>query len=319
MHVNFNYYKDAEQGYKEVLEIYKQLANSKDYHYYEYAADTLEKLKDLHQKMRQNDMAENDMKENLIIYKELCSKDESYNSGLARAYCLMAILHSGQGQNKAAEEEYQEGLIIYRKLSMSNKKSSYFLAITLYNLASIHSESKLYDIAQSEYEEALEIFKGLTPINDDIRISIVKIFNSLSDINIYKNEFERAELCCTESIRYCELINQEHNYYISKSKAQYSNILLKMNRSKDAEKLAKEALKLDKTQTWIYSNLYLAFVMQNDFVKADKCIPKLKSIDWLYDAYFEEWKEFEERGLFTAEQKEYVEKKKKEFEGTKDA
>lgn len=53
--------------------------------------------------------------------------------------------------------------------------------------------------------------------------------------------------------------------------------------------------------------------MQNKFEEADNTIPKIQNEKEQMNALFSDWQEFEERGLFTAEQKIYINKKRSEY------
>jgi predicted translin family RNA/ssDNA-binding protein len=77
--------------------------------------------------------------------------------------------------------------------------------------------------------------------------------------------------------------------------------------------MAKEALKMDDSQLWIYTNLISSYILQDKFTEADNTLPKIEKDQGQINAQLGDWKKFEDSGLFTEKQLDYVNKRRNEL------
>ena len=73
-----------------------------------------------------------------------------------------------------------------------------------------------------------------------------------------------------------------------------------------AEKYAREGLKIDSSQTFIYSNLAASLLLQGKYAEAEEIYRKYKPK--LKEAFLEDFKNFEEAGIIPNERRKDVEK-----------
>lgn len=111
-------FESAEEHYKEVLEIYRNLAKRNPDAFNSYLAGTLNNLGNLHGDLRNFELAELDYKEALEIYRTLAKRSpDIFNSYLAGTLNNLAALYGNLMNLELAEQHYKEALEIYRELT----------------------------------------------------------------------------------------------------------------------------------------------------------------------------------------------------------
>ena len=159
-----NDYEGAEKGYREALEIRRDLALSNPQTYLPYVAGTLNNLAILQQASNDYEGAEKGYREALEKYRELArSNPQTYLPDVAMTLNNLAVLQKASNDYEGAEKGYREALEKYRELARSNPQA-YLpdVAMTLINqgilyLQSIPDKQKSIDCAA----EALTILKPL--------------------------------------------------------------------------------------------------------------------------------------------------------------
>jgi hypothetical protein len=321
LHCDLYRYEEAETDYKESLQIYRSFAEKSPNIFLSSLASILENIGNLYSRLCLYDKSEKNHMEAQKIYQQLAAyNSEMFLPDLALTYNNLGILHRNLCLYKESEMEYNKALEI-RQLLAKKSPETYLpeVAANFNNLGILHSTLHRYENAEKEHLAALEIFRQLARMNPDAFSS--DLAENLKNIGHYYGDlclYEEALKAYQESENiYRSLVGRSGNNYVADLVACLGDLsfyLLFFKRAQESEEKAKEALSIDNSQLWIYTNLISSYVMQNKFEEADNTIPKIQNEKEQMNALFSDWQEFEERGLFTAEQKAYIEKKKKKFE-----
>jgi tetratricopeptide (TPR) repeat protein len=320
------HFEDSEKKYKEALVIRRLLVEKDTDAFLPYLVETLNNLGNLHSDLHRYEEAEKEYKESLSLRRALSEKiGEAIYPDIAQSLKNLGDLYSNLQRFEEAEAEYTEYLRVCRV--MANKgpdKHSLEEGNGLLYLAVLHHNHKDYDKAEKEYTDALAIYRKFSEGNSETPLSYLAwCLKNLGLLYRSLHNYEETVKAYQESGNiYRSLLGRFGNNYMANLVACLGGLsfyLLFFKRAQESEKKAKEALSMDDSQLWIYTNLISSYVMQNKFEEADNTIPKIQNEKERMNALFSDWNEFEERGLFTDEQKAYIEKKKKEFDEIKEA
>jgi len=160
---NLRKFTEAEESYKEALEIYRKLAEKDPGAYLPDVATTQNNLGALYSDLRKFTEAEELYKEALEIRRKLAEKDPgAYLPDVATTQNNLGNLYSNLRKFTEAEESYKEALEIYRKLA-ERDPGAYLpdVAMTQNNLGALYSDLRKFTEAEESYKEALEIYRKL--------------------------------------------------------------------------------------------------------------------------------------------------------------
>jgi tetratricopeptide (TPR) repeat protein len=321
LHRILHNYGEAENELNKSYKIRKKLTAKNEDVYLPALAQSLNNLAILHLSIYRYEVAIEEYNEYLEISKKLAKKDgDAYLPNIADTLNNLAILHCALHSYDIAEKEYEESMEIRRKLAEKNPDIFLpYIAASLNNLGNIHNKLQRYKEAEKEYEESTEIRRELVKKNPDTFLpDLASSLNNLGILHIDLHHYEEAEEKYSEAlIIYKKIANNNIDLYKPKIVSILGNLsfyLLFLHRADEAESKAKEALSIDDSQLWIYTNLITSYIMQSKFEEADKIFHKIENEKDRIKAQLEDWKQFEEEGLFTKEQLDYVNKKRKELE-----
>ena len=218
-------------------------------------------------------------------------------------------------QYNLALESYTRALNIYRSLSKVNPEA-YLpdVAMTLNNLAVLQSDLHQYDKAEENYTEALRNSRDLAKVNPEAYLpDVAGTLNNLANLQSDLHQYDKAEENYTEALRISRdlaKVNPEAyrmHYAIVLGCMSYMYILKR--EFVKAELCACDGIKVDSTQTFIYSNLASSLLMQGKYGEAEKLYLLYKNE--LRDAFLDDFRDFEEIGIIPEEYREDVEKIKR--------
>ena len=309
-------YDKAEENYTEALNIRRDLAEVNPEAYLPDVAMTLNNLAILQRDLHQYDKAEENYTEALNIRRDLANVNpEAYLPNVATTLNNLANLQYDLHQYDKAEENYTEALRNYRDLAEVNPEA-YLpnVATTLNNLAVLQYNLHQYDKAEENYTEALRIYRDLANVNPEAYLpDVATTLNNLANLQSDLHQYDKAEENYTEALRiYRDLAEVNPDAY----RIHYAIVLgcisymyiLKREFIK-AELCARDGIRVDSTQTFIYSNLASSLLMQGKYDEAERLYLLYKNE--LRDAFLDDFIKFEEIGIIPEEYREDVEKIKR--------
>ncbi len=203
LHSDKNEFPQAEEAYREALNIRRALAEVNPQTYLPAVATTLNNLGALHRAKNEIPQAEAAYTEALNIRRSLAEVNpQIYLPDVAMTLNNLGILHSDKNEFPQAEEAYSEALNIYRSLAEVNPQI-YLpdVAMTLNNLGILHSDKNEFPQAEEAYSEALNIYRSLAKVNPQIYLpDVAMTLNNLAVLHSDKNEFPQAEEAYREAL-----------------------------------------------------------------------------------------------------------------------
>ncbi|NHQ60588.1 tetratricopeptide repeat protein [Chlorobium sp. BLA1] len=191
-----NDYGTAEEGYKEALAVYRQLAETNPQTYLPDVAMTLNNLAVLQSHQNDYGTAEEGYKEALAVYRQLAETNpQTYLPDVATTLNNLAILQKAKNDYGTAEEGYKEALAIRRQLAETNPQTYLpYVATTLNNLANLQSDQNDYGTAEDGYKEALAVYRQLAETNPQTYLPYVATtLNNLANLQSDQNDYGTAE------------------------------------------------------------------------------------------------------------------------------
>ena len=309
-------YNLALEPYTHALKIYRSLNEVNPDAYLPGVADTLNNLANLQSDLHQYDKAEENYTEALNIRRDLAEVNpEAYLPDVAKTLNNLALLQRDLHQYDKAEENYTEALRVRRDLAEVNPEA-YLpdVADTLNNLTLLQYDLHQYDKAEENYTEALNIRRDLANVNPEAYLpDVATTLNNLAILQSDLHQYDKAEENYTEALRiYRDLAEVNPDAY----RIHYAIVLgcisymyiLKREFIK-AELCARDGIRVDSTQTFIYSNLASSLLMQGKYDEAERLYLLYKNE--LRDAFLDDFIKFEEIGIIPEEYREDVEKIKR--------
>ena len=244
-------FEDAEEAYKEALEIYRELAEKRPDAYLPYLATTQNNLAVLYSNLRRFEDAEEAYKEALEIYRELAEKNpDAYLPDLAMTQNNLGNLYRALRRFEDAESAYKVALEIFRDLA-DRRPDAYspYLAGTQNNLAILYSDLRRFEDAEEAYKEALEIYRELADRRPDAYLPyLATTQNNLAVLYSNLRRFEDAESAYKEALEiYGDLADRRPDAYLpdlATTQNNLGNLYRALRRFEDAESAYKEALEI---------------------------------------------------------------------------
>lgn len=264
------HFVESEAMYLEALEIRSHLAKDKPWAYESYLAQTLDDLANLYDGIQRLTESEAMHTEALKIWKRLANRNpQIFEDDLAASLCKIGLLHIRQEQYQQAISDYEEALEICRRLALDNSYYSQAYHQLLYFL------SQLYPTI-NEHTKHYEINEEWLPI--------LKSYYQQEDGGSNQEKYVNA------------LGNQSFQCIF-------------VGQLEQSEQYARDALTIDSTQYWIYTNLAAALLFQGKYNEAEAIYRQYK--DEKKDSFLQDFDDFEAAGVIPEERKADVEKIRK--------
>jgi tetratricopeptide (TPR) repeat protein len=314
LHIDLHQYKRAEYEIKESLDIFRKMEDVSDEYRLSNIATSLENLAAMYQDMRMLDEAEKADKEALSIERKLYEiNEEIYLPDLIVPMQNLANILCSEGKLDEAEKEMLEVLRIRIYLSDKNDGALILdIADSYSNIGVLYHNSKKYEESEEMFKKALDIYDSFSENEGNLLLSEkAGTLDNLSTLYKDQGKFSQSEEILNQVLSiYQQLAEKDedaYNTWVSRVLGNFSSLYVSSRQAEKAEAKAKEALKIDDSQTWIYGNLLTSYIMQSKFEEADKILPFTKQIDkYLMNEYIEELEKFKKDGLFTGEQISYI-------------
>ena len=182
--------------------------------------------------------------------------------------------------------------------------------VHLFSYAYFLNEERQYNLALEPYTHALKIYRSLAEVNPEAYLpDVAMTLNNLALLQSDLHQYDKAEENYTEALnirRDLANVNPEAyriHYAIVLGCISYMYILKR--EFIKAELCARDGIRVDSTQTFIYSNLASSLLMQGKYDEAERLYLLYKNE--LRDAFLDDFIKFEEIGIIPEEYREDVE------------
>jgi tetratricopeptide (TPR) repeat protein len=187
------------------------------------------------------------------------------------------------------------------------------MAQTLFNYGLLLIEEERYSEAISAFEEAMPIYQILAQNNSAFESIYTVSLYFLAQL--YPMTGEHAKhyavnekwLPCMKEWYQEDKENHEEDYIDVLGSQSFQCIFMK--RFTQAEQYSKEALTIDPSQHWIYTNLAAALLLQGKYDEAEAIYRQYK--DELKESFLGDFNDFEAAGIIPEERKADVERIRK--------
>ncbi len=269
---DLNKMPEAEKYYLKSLDIYERLAKSNPQQFEADLARTAMNLGVFYQTFNKMPDAEKYYLKSLDIYERLAKSDpQQFEANWAATAMNLGVFYSNLNKMLEAEKYYLKSLDIYERLAKSNPQQfEADLARTLNNFGVFYKMTKQLDKAQNAYSRALSLrqkalLNGLMHYESEYN----RVFSNMKDLRdtfeVQKNYAKVVEIQ-TERAKSAEILRGVFAKGDSIASAEYGSLAwfaLFATQYAAAETAARRGLTLDKTQTWIKTNLCHALLFQN--------------------------------------------------------
>ena len=311
-------FTESESLYKEALEILRRIAQSNPQAYEPDLAGTLNNLAILYKVTQRFTEADSLYKEALEIYRLLAhSNPQAYEPDVAMTLYNLAVLYKNTQRFTESERLYKEALEIYRRLAHSNPQAyEPDVAQTQYNLGLLKLNMKQYADAIPFFEGSLGISRKAAKKNPALQNNYVGSLYWLSLLYLETKNYPAAYAINQELLPIMKGMYEENpdglksDYVITLGNQSFYAIFMKQ--FIEAEQCAREAISIDSTQLFIYTNLAAALLFQGKYAEAEAIYRQYKSE--LKDSFLGDLKQFAAAGVIPKEREEDVEKIKKLLE-----
>lgn len=280
------HYKNAESSYKEAVEVGHYLAENNPQFYEQDLVDALNSLAILYSTMAnlEQDSSYYPKSENLFIEAieigHRLGEDElrEYRPGLASSLINYGFMLYNWGHFEQCGAMFEEGIQLWRSMiSEGHNEYELSLAEALTSYAQSEQMCGQHQKGISKAEEAKEIcLRHLDEAQDLYITTLVSLGNLYVRAESYEKAYETYdELHPLLKSRFQE--RQERmpgDYIIQLGNESYSCIFVK--KFSKAEQLSREALNIDITQKWLFTNLATALLLQGKYEEAEEIYLYLK-------------------------------------------
>ena len=243
----------------------------------------------------------------LYLDKISAQKDpETFDPKVAKDLVKLAEYYADSNSYDESKKLYEEALEIYRKLLKvySDRYESEFAA-TSYGLGVLLIKTSEYDYAIQSMKDALTIYRKL---KNKHRFQYEGTLFHLRILYAQINDFTNAYNICEE---FLPLLKKDYKKDPEKYRYDYAACLgdqsffcLLVTKFAEAERYALNALKIDTTMTYVYSNLAPALLFQGKYEKAKGIY--LNHKDNLKDSFLGDFDVFEKAKIIPVEYQEDV-------------
>lgn len=196
-------FDNEEHSYKEIANIYRQLADINPKEYTPLLIEVLYKLGELQKRTNKLDEAEDTCLKILNIYKKLSKfQPKTYQPKVAHSLTDLADLQHKKASYNEAKQSYDDALTIYKALAqVSDQTYLLYVAQTFGKLAKLQSDKKELKEAEEYCNEALEIYKKLVLVNEKMYLPYIATnLQTLGNLQKRLRKLSDAEINYKESL-----------------------------------------------------------------------------------------------------------------------
>jgi tetratricopeptide (TPR) repeat protein len=303
---------ESEAMYAEALKTYRKLEREDPQTYEPILARVLNCQGVFYKDINRYDESEKLLKEALQIRRKLTKMNpQAYKPDVAETLFNMGSLYLNVKKYNDCELFYKEALELYRILYEENQMAyDSGLAITSYHLGRLYEEQKRYQEACDAFEEALPIYRYLAEDQPTQKVYYENILSVLTSIYSHMLRYPAVYRVLSELLpvlkrKYeMDAAGWKDRYVVTLGSQPFYAIIARQYAA--AEQHAREALSIDPTQQWIYTNLAPALLCQGKTAEAEKIYRQCK--EEFKDGMLDDFKKFEEAGAIPEERKKDVER-----------
>jgi tetratricopeptide (TPR) repeat protein len=287
--------------YDEALKTYRQLEREDPQTYEPGLAQVLNNQGIFYKDLKRFEESELLLKEALQKRRKLAKDNpQAYKPGVAETLFNMGSLYLNVKRLDDCEHYYKEALELYRSLYEENIMAyDVNVAITSYHLGQLYAEQERYQEACDALEEALPIYRYLA---EDQLPQQVYYENTLSMLSIFYSHTHCYKAAYRVASEWLPVLKNKYDMdaaewkdrYVLTMGSQSFNAIIATQYG-EAEQSAREALSVDSTQHWIYTNLAAALLFQGKTVEAEQIYRKYK--EELMDGFLNDFLQFAEAGV----------------------
>ena len=207
---------------------------------------------------------------------------------------------------------HKQTLAIFERLAQSNPQAyEPDLAMSYNNLAILYSDTQRFADSEAMYKQAIEIRKRLTQSNPQAySTDLASLYYNIGNLYLFNDHLSESEEMFMASLDIYENLTEEGLRYYANNKwrvlVNLSFVSIFNYRFTDAEKYSSEAVKMDSTKIFAYTNLASSLLMQGKYEEAEKIYRQYK-IE-LKDGFLSDFAEFERLGIIPEEREKDVER-----------
>ena len=311
--INQNMYKEAEAYYLKYKEILERLVQSNPQAYEPDLASSYNNLAVLYSDTQRFTESEAMQKQAIEIRKRLAkSNPQAYEPDLASSYNNLAILYSDTQRFTESEAMHKQALEIRERLAQSNPQAyEPSLATSYGSLADLHFFTQRFSESEELYKSAIAINKRLAQSNPQAySTDLASLYYNIGNLYLFNDHLSESEEMFMASLDIYENLTEEGLRYYANNKwrvlVNLSFVSIFNYRFTDAEKYSSEAVKMDSTKIFAYTNLASSLLMQGKYEEAEKIYRQYK-IE-LKDGFLSDFAEFERLGIIPEEREKDVER-----------
>ena len=288
---NLNEYSKAKEYFQQCIDVTEQSLNNNIINDKYYLGASFNALANCYQSQRKNDEAETYYQKALAVFRELNQESN------------VAVVLNNLGKFHYLQEKYEESNQIYIEFIQITEqlingvdifldkdkieKYQSDISTVLFNIGRNYYLSKKYPEAENYFLRCLidreppkkEKFlrwsedEKTDNFPSDLYEVLYYLFHTYSEMNNYSSAIFYLNKCNDLLLKYKE--NIEYNSALSQNYGSIAWCYLFTKEYAQSEQSARQALKLDNTQTWIKTNLAHALLFQNRFSEAEKIYKEL--------------------------------------------
>jgi tetratricopeptide (TPR) repeat protein len=317
-HGNLRNYNECESNLKEAVEIYRDLIkNNPTLDFETYLAKATKELALLYYQTQNYEESELLLLESLETCRRLnLDETDDYKPLVATIKNTLAKIYGITNRNQESEKMFQESIAIDRYLT-ENISDSFepALAIDLLDYAQLKTAENHFKEAIALVEECLDIMERIIKNkSDSFVVSIIAdhiIALQLAG-ELYSNtmEYQKASHYYQDAIAL--LRNKNDQFYqedLVNALGNLSYCSLYIHDFGNAEQYAYEALTIDPSQQWIFTNLAAALLFQGKYDEAEEIYRNMKKE--LKENFLQDFIDYEAAGVIPKERKADAERIKK--------
>ena len=306
-------FTESEEMHKSVLTIIKSMSKSNPQAFKPVLACANISLANLYSKT-QRFLESEVMYRSAIADIERISKNnpQVYEPILVEAYICLADLYFSTNRFSESEELYKLALAINKRLAQSNPQAyEPALAISYGSLANLYSKIHRFTESEDLYKSALAINMRLAQSNPQAySTDLASLYYNIGNLYLFNDHVSESEEMFMASLDIYENLTEEGLRYYANNKwrvlVNLSFVSIFNYRFTDAEKYSREAVKMDSTKIFAYTNLASSLLMQGKYEEAEKIYRQYK-IE-LKDGFLSDFAEFERLGIIPEEREKDVER-----------
>ena len=299
-------YQDCENLYLDIIEFCPALTEiNPAFEIYHYVM--LVDLASLYSKTNRWGDAEPLYLEALSIIRKFSEQNpQAHEYYLANTLIILAHGYFDAQQYSKCEHIYLEAIEIFNHLTEINlyiSETSYqpTIALCWYRIGWYKIYNNQFQDAITPFENALSIYRELATSNPDLQ---EMYFFSLSFLNLAYSQTKDYVASYNCGLELIPLIRKNQDAFGSDFAATLSNQSFNcifIQKFEESEQNAREALSIDSTQHWIYSNLAASLLFQGKYDEAEAIYRHFKNE--LKDAFLQDFNDFETAGIIPKERK----------------